>query len=178
MGLWWAKGKESITINLDTDVLTSLRTYSDNQKISLDALVNQILYDYVGWWVSAAKAGWVPIQKPLLIALANALDEESLSKIASTIGKNTTKDFLLAMRGEYDAKELISFLKTRAKVAGFPYNEVEASDHIKFIMQHEMGRKWSQIFKSFYQSVFEDLKMAVNFDLTENSLIFNLKRAK
>ncbi|MFQ5941559.1 MAG: hypothetical protein ACE5KA_07680 [Nitrososphaerales archaeon] len=177
--------KGNLSVNVDNDILNKLKSYSEKQNTSLDTLVNQILSDYITWSISAAKAGWVPVQKALLIALADTVDKKKLSDIASKMAKNATKDSLVpsflpsslvpSSLPSVNTKELITFLRNRAKVAGFSYEEKEEGGHIKFIMQHDMGMKWSLIFKSFYQSVFDDLNCPVSVYVAENKLGFEVK---
>lgn len=172
MESWWEKS--GVSLKLEPKTFETLKSYSEEQGLSLETLINNILHDYVAWSLSASEAGWVPMQRPLLIALANAIDDETICKIASGMAKTTAKDFLLYMHGEYSAKELIEFLKARAKVAGFPYKLLKQNGHTKFIMQHDMGMKWSLIFKSFYEKVLEDLTCDVTFDLTDNTFVFKI----
>jgi len=42
-------------------------------------------------------------------------------------------------------------------------------------MHHDMGEKWSVFFKSYYETVFNDLGAKVSIDFTENTVMIELE---
>ena len=85
------------------------------------------------------------------------------------------RDLVLAMRGKYTVKETLEVLGGRSRAAGFHYNEIE-EDNIHFIMQHNMGRKWSLYYKVFYESALNDLGCKAKFTATDNTVTYTVNR--
>lgn len=176
-------GKESatektktITFRIDKNVLERIKSHAAFEKITLNALVNHLLAHAVDWDIVAAKSRWIPIPKTILMAWFDKLDEKTILGISENKGKNVSRDMLYTMRGKYDVRQLISVLRERAKTAGFSFTQIDDKNEVMFIMRHDMGLKWSEHFKAFYEATFKDLGCNVKFDLTENTIVYRLDR--
>jgi len=97
-------------------------------------------------------------------------------EVAEMSGKNVPKDLLLAMRGKFDVKEWISILRSRAKAAGFHFNEIVEDDSVSFVMKHDMGTKWSIYFQTYYDSAFTALGCTAECSVTNNTVSYKLGR--
>ncbi|MEO9295417.1 MAG: hypothetical protein ABI347_07440 [Nitrososphaera sp.] len=74
---------ESVTFRIDSRKLETLRGDAEENQISLNTLVNQVLTSYIEWDMVAAKAGYAVFQKDALKELFNATNEETLKKNSS-----------------------------------------------------------------------------------------------
>jgi len=167
---------KTVTFRIDTHVLDKIKSHAAFEKITLNALVNQLLSHAVDWDIVAAKSGWVPVPKALLMAWFDNLDEKTIVDVAQDKGKNVSRDMLFAMRGKYEVWEWVSVLRGRAKAAGFSFTQVDDMNEIKFIMKHDMGLKWSKHFMTFYEAAFKELGCNVKFDFTDNTIIYKIDR--
>lgn len=167
---------KTVTFRIDAQVLEKMKSHAASEKITLNSLVNQLLEHAVEWDILAAKAGWVPVPKTLLVSWFDKMDEKSILSVSEEKGKNVSRDMLYAMKGKYDVWEWMSVLKRRAKAAGFRITEIDDKNEIKFIMKHDMGMKWSKHFKTFYETAFRELGCNVKFDLTENTIIYKIDK--
>ncbi len=167
---------KTVTFRIDAQVLEKMKSHAASEKITLNSLVNQLLEHAVEWDILAAKAGWVPVPKTLLVSWFDKMDEKSILSVSEEKGKNVSRDMLYAMKGKYDVWEWMSVLKRRAKAAGFRFTEIDDKNEIKFIMKHDMGMKWSKHFKTFYETAFRELGCNVKFDLTENTIIYKIDK--
>ena len=167
---------KTVTFRIDKEVRDKIKSHASFERITLNALVNQLLAHAVDWDLVAAKSGWVPVSKVLLMAWLGKLDDKVIQNIAEEKGKLISRDMLYAMKGKYDMWEWISVLRGRAKAAGFSFTQIEDKTELKFIMRHDMGLKWSKHFKSFYESAFKELGCDVKFDLTENTIVYRLDK--
>lgn len=167
---------KTVTFRIDKEVLDKIKSHASFERITLNALVNQLLSHAVDWDLVAAKSGWVPVSKVLLMAWFDKLDDKEIQSIAEENGKAISRDMLYAMKGKFDIWEWISILRGRAKAAGFSFTQIDDKDEVKFIMRHDMGLKWSKHFKHFYESAFKELDCPVNFDLTENTIVYKMER--
>ncbi|HJT10277.1 MAG TPA: hypothetical protein VJ771_05780 [Candidatus Nitrosotalea sp.] len=167
---------KTVTFRIDKNVLDKIKSHATFERITLNALVNQLLAHAVDWDLVASKSGWVPVPKSLLISWFDKLDDKEIQSIAEEKGKIVSRDMLYTMKGKYSVWEWIAILRGRAKAAGFSFTQLEDKNDVKFIMRHDMGLKWSKHFKSFYESAFKELGCAVKFDLTENTIIYKLDK--
>jgi len=167
---------KTVTFRIDKEVLDKIKSHATFERITLNALVNQLLAHAVDWDIVASKSGWVPVPKALLTSWFDKLDDKVILNIAEEKGKLVSRDMLFAMKGKYDVWEWISVLRGRAKAAGFSFTQLEDKNEIKFIMRHDMGLKWSKHFKTFYDTAFKELGCNAEFDLTENTIIYRLDK--
>ncbi|MDE1861618.1 MAG: hypothetical protein KGI33_01770 [Thaumarchaeota archaeon] len=167
---------KTVTFRIDKEVLDKIKSHAAFERITLNALVNQLLTHAVDWDLVAAKSGWVPISKEMLIAWFDRLDDKVIQSIAEEKGRMISRDMLYAMKGKYDIWQWISVLRGRAKAAGFSFTQLEDKNDLKFIMRHDMGLKWSKHFKAFYEAAFKELGCTVKFDLTENTIVYKLDK--
>lgn len=165
---------ETITARVNKKTLDKLRSYAKSENTTINSAINQLLSHAVDWDVVAAKTGWVPIPKDILMAYFEKMDDNTIIEVADQTGKNVPKDMLLAMRGQIDVKEWVSILRSRAKAAGFHFSEIVEDDFVKFVMKHDMGVKWSIYFQSYYDSAFRALGAPVECSLTNNTVSYKI----
>lgn len=167
---------ETITARIGKKTLDKLRSYAKSESTTINSAINQLLSHSVDWDIVAAKTGWVPIPKDILIAYFEKLDDKVIIEVAESCGRNVPKDMLLAMRGKFDLNEWISILRSRAKAAGFHFSEIIEDDFVKFVMKHDMGIKWSIYFQTYYQSAFKALGCTVECSITNNTVSYKINK--
>lgn len=167
---------QSITLRINSNVLEKIRRHAEYESTTLNATANQLFTHAVDWTIPAARAGWVPIPKKILMAIVDNLDEDTLQAVATEVGKTVPKDMLLIMRGNIGVNQWVSVLRSRARAAGFSYQEEVTTDAIKTVTKHDMGMKWSIWFKAFYQSYFEELGCAVKFSATDSTIVCEIQK--
>jgi hypothetical protein len=167
---------ETITARISKKTLDKLRSYSKSESTTINSAINQLLSHAVDWDVVAAKTGWIPIPKDILISYFEKLDDKTIMEVAESSGKNVPKDMLLAMRGKFDVKEWISILRSRAKAAGFHFSEIIEDDFVKFVMKHDMGMKWSIYFQTYYDSAFKALGCTIDCSLSNNTISYRISK--
>lgn len=167
---------ETITARISKRTLDKLRSYAKSENTTINSAINQLLSHAVDWDIVAAKTGWVPIPKDILMSYFEKLDDKTIMEVADASGKNVPKDMLLAMRGKLDVKEWISILRSRAKASGFHFSEIVEDDYVKFVMKHDMGMKWSVYFQTYYMSAFEALGCNIDCNLTNNTISYKISK--
>ncbi|MBI5698384.1 MAG: hypothetical protein HZC29_07895, partial [Thaumarchaeota archaeon] len=83
---------DSVTFRLNSSVLKKLEEKADQQKTSLNVLVNQVLSSYVEWEMDSVKAGWIPTQRSVLTKVMEVLDEKDISGIAAKAADASAKN--------------------------------------------------------------------------------------
>ena len=165
---------ESITFRIDSQKLKTLRECAEENQVSLNTLVNQILTGYIEWDMVAVKAGYATIQKDILREMFDAVDDETLKDVALKTA-DSSKDIMLIMTGQVSLDAFFSMLRNRAKRSGFTFREYEEKGIRKFILQHEMGRHWSMFFKIHCERIINNTGHKANGEYTDNTLIISVQ---
>ena len=165
---------ESVTFRIDSRKLETLRADAEENQVSLNTLVNQVLTNYIEWDMVAAKAGYAVFQKDALKEIFNATNEETLKRIASQ-SVNSSKDRLLLMMGDYSLGVYLSLVKNRARKSGFILREYRDEKARKIVIQHDMGRHWSMFFKEQTEEIIHAMGYKAKVDYTDNTLVINIE---
>ena len=150
-----------------------IREEALQKDISVNTLLNQIIKQHVQWHSHAGAAGFVTVRKQLIMKLINRLDEVEISNIAKEISTEC-KDFVLLLRNEYQLESVLDVIQTWISVSTYKYKSEMRESTQLHIIQHEMGKKWSFYLAELFRYIFEELKVKVDFDTTENTLSFLL----
>jgi hypothetical protein len=164
---------ESITFRLERNILNKLRHEAQQKEVSTNTLVSQIIKQHIDWHSNASKAGFVSVRKVFLMKLIDRLPEQDISSLAEYIAKTSNKDLVLLLKTEYNVESALEFIESWIRISGYPYrHEVNSTIHL-YIIQHDMGRKWSLYLAELYRHLFEELETKkVDFDITDNTLSF------
>jgi hypothetical protein len=136
--------RKSVTLRISVKLLNNLTLRAKYKKISLNALANQIFEDYDEWHSRAIDAGITTLSKVLLSQLVEELNEEQLRKIAERYTSSTAgKELVLSFAHSYDVHSVLHTLRMWVRNSGFNLIEQVENNTQQFIIQHEMGAKWS-----------------------------------
>ena len=162
----------SITYRLPEKLVNELETEASMKSISQNVLVKQILERYIQWDRFSDKIGMIPVPKKILIALGDELDGRDIDEIINLMFP-MIKDTVMFIKGGYDIKRCIETLEDYVQASGMNSDHRIEGDLHTFLIQHDLGMKWSvfteqlltQVFRNFMPDV--DLK----FQTTENTVI-------
>lgn len=162
----------SITYRLPSKIVEELETEATKKNISQNVLVKQILEKYVKWDRFGDKIGMIPIPKGILNSLGGKMDGENINEIIKTV-LPLIKDTVLFMKGKYDLKRCIETLEDYIQASGMKSDHRIEGELHHFIIQHELGMKWSffteQLLKEIFNSFMPDKN--IKFQTTENTII-------
>ena len=166
----------SVTLRFDADMLDELRRESDHKRVSLNTLATQIFRTHADYGSMSAKAGMVSFHKSLLIRLMERLSEDEIVKLSDYIAKNEMKDTILLMKKRYDVTAFVDFIESWARVSGFEYrHDISDSTH-SFVIQHDMGKRWSIYIANIFKNAFTDIGAKwADFETTDNTVRFNVE---
>jgi hypothetical protein len=85
----------------------------------------------------------------------------------------------LILKEEYTIKSALEFLEIWIKISGYPYRYEETNNGQKrhsYMIQHDMGIKWSIYLAYLYQFLFDELgeNKRIEFEKTKNTLAFGI----
>lgn len=162
----------SITYRLPEKLVNELETEASMKSISQNVLVKQILERYIQWDRFSDKIGMIPVPKKILVALGDELDGRDIDEIINLMFP-MIKDTVMFIKGGYDIKRCIETLEDYMQASGMNSDHRIEGDLHTFLIQHDLGMKWSvfteqlltQVFRNFMPDV--DLK----FQTTDNTVI-------
>jgi len=162
----------SITYRLPEKIVDELETEAMQKNISQNVLVKQILEKYLQWDKFANKIGFIPVPSGILRALGDELDGKSIDaiiKVVHPIIKNT----VMYMKGGYDLMRCIETLEDYMRAAGMKSDHrIEGGLH-HFIIQHDLGIKWSVFTEQLLSEIFRGFmpNKNIKFQTTESTVI-------
>ena len=165
---------KSVSLRLANTSLDKLKASAKIEGLPLNAMINQILTEYLQWDMTATKAGWIVVLSDVLKRMMNELDEKTLYKIAVATA-DSTKDVRLMMTGDDTIDGFFSILRNRLRKSGISYVESSEKGMIKFIIHHNMGKKWSFFYKIQHERMLQNLGQQATLDFTENTLVICVK---
>jgi hypothetical protein len=175
---------ESASFRFDSETLKSLREEAKQKDISTNTLLNQIVKEHLKWHANASNAGFIAVRRLLITSLLSNLSEQEIISIAENVAKNTNKDTILLLENEYTMKSALDFIESWIKISGYKYkhhHEInDGQNRHMYLIQHDMGIKWSIYLVNLYQFLFDDIKKddnkrrIIEFEKTENTLAFTV----
>lgn len=180
------KKSRSITFRLDSHIVDELQRDANQNEISLNVLVNQILRMYVEWGRYEHKLGMMPVPKNFISSLiqetirlteSNGISvdpyKEQLIKYSAEIAFYNIKESVILMKKKFDLWSVLSVLQEYMKVSGITADHrIEAGKKHIFVIQHELGQYWSLFAKELLNLIFYSLaNVRAEIQTTQKSII-------
>src|ERR671923_1119261 len=77
----------TITFRIDSNVMRKINAKAEQEDISLNTLVNQILKRYVEWDMYEGKAGMISLSRPVVKKLFEGLSKEEIINMSRDLAK-------------------------------------------------------------------------------------------
>lgn len=167
--------KKTISFRLDPKIIDRLSKAAKEDKITLNALVDQVFDNYVYWDRISAKAGWLLLKNDVIKLFIENISEKMLKKLGTRAAKIVMKDTMLSISGRIDLESWLLITKYRSVKSNFAYQELRSADATKIVITHGMGPKWSLFHKTYYLQMLKDLGKKARIDSTANSLVIEIK---
>jgi hypothetical protein len=166
---------ESITFRIEKPVLYELRKEAQGKLESVNTLANQIFKKYICWYSHAAEAGMMYCPKPLLIRIMNKLSEQDINQIADEYMKYEFCVIANMLSGEYSISSFLNNIESWMSASDIHYRHTVYDNVHTYIIQHEMGKRWSYFFEKFFKTVFNDMKLkSAEVKTTYNTIILKV----
>lgn len=165
---------KGVTFRIPEKIIKKLDTYSKKKQISVNTLANQIFRNFIEWDSLAVDAGWMVFPKPALKELIDKTSEKELELIAKHKAEYH-KDIRFLMLGTNDIEGFLAILRQKSQKSGFAFTETKNENgRIHFVIQHDLGEKWSYFNKILYVNMINDLGYKVNVETTKNTLVLDI----
>jgi hypothetical protein len=166
--------KKTTSFRIDPQTLEKLYEAAGQDAVSVNTLVNKVLFDYVDWDRIALKAGWVLFKQEILKLFIENLSEKEITKFAIQSAKAVMKDTLLAITGKIDLNSWLFVTKHRSEKSNFVYKEFRRDKRIEIVITHGMGQKWSLFHKTYYLHMLKQIGIHATADHTAKTLVINI----
>lgn len=168
---------EGVTFRLPSDNLEKLCKEAETRQISVNTLVNQIVNEHLDWHLYAAQAKLYYVPKPFISRVLEKFTEQQLSELAEASAKKDFVDIGLLLRGEFTMSSFLSILENWSRISDIPYRAEEIENTQKIIIEHNMGSKYSYLFKEIYRLLLENsFKTKADFDITDNTIVLTFEQ--
>ena len=145
----------SITYRLPEKIVEELETEAMQKNISQNVLVKQILEKFIQWDRFSDKIGMIPVPKSILEALGVDMEGKDIDEIINVL-KPVIKDNVMFIKGDYDLKRCIETLEDYMRASGMKSDHRMDGELHHFIIQHELGMKWSVFTEQLLKEIFHD----------------------
>ncbi|QLH08282.1 hypothetical protein DSQ19_01195 [Candidatus Nitrosotenuis sp. DW1] len=151
----------SITYRLPAKLVDELETEAMQKDISQNVLVRQILEKYIKWDRFADKIGMIPIPRGILETLGEEMTGEDIDGVIQVMAP-LIKESVMFMKGKYDLKRCIETFEDYMRASGMNSDHrIEGALH-HFIIQHELGMKWSLFAEQLLKEIFHEFLPSKN----------------
>jgi hypothetical protein len=166
---------ETASFRLERNVLGELRKEAESKDISLNSLVSQIFNLHIGWHANAPKAGFVPVPKPFLAKVIEKLSQDEIVNIAEYIAKDEVKNMTMMLGRELEVESILESFEFWLKTTNFAYKHDNDDGTHKFVINHEMGKKWSLYLGEVMRLIFKSLgAQKTEFEISPKTLAFTI----
>ena len=165
----------TVTFRFDNEILSKMRNEADHKRISLNTLASQIFQSYVEYDMYTSRAGMVSFPKSLLVRLMNRLSEQEVEQLSEYIAKNDFKEMTLLVKNDYNLSAFLDMIESWLRVSGIGYRRDVIDSVQRFVIQHDMGKRWSTYFEKLIKYAFKDLnENEPIFNKSDNSIAFRI----
>lgn len=165
----------SISYRLPEHILEELDTEAQQREISQNVLVKQILEKYIKWDRYATNIGMIPVPREILRVLGEKMDGVTMNEVIQTITP-MIKDWVMFTKGNHDLKRVIESLEEYMRASGMTSDHRIEGDIHHFIIQHNLGIRWSLFTELFLKQIFHEFlpNLVMRTRTTPNTIISSI----
>jgi hypothetical protein len=165
----------SITYRLPESLINELDSEAKQKKISQNVLVKQVLERYIQWDRFSDKIGMVPVPKEILESLGENLDGKDIDEIINVVFP-IIKNNVMYIKGGYDLERCIETFEDYMRASGMNSDHRIDGELHTFIIQHDLGLKWSVFTEQFLTQIFRNFASDkdLKFQTTDSTVILKV----
>lgn len=166
---------ESITFRIEKSIIDELRIEADQKLESVNTLVNQIIKSYIQWHKPAKKARLGYFSKVLVSKSMNYLTDEQVIDMTKDFCSHHLSDITHMLRSENTFITFMNEVCAWLDSSGYDFRIDSFNGMDTYVIQFDMGRKWSLYFKTLMQMayIYYNIKNAVA-EVTDNTVILKI----
>ena len=169
------KKTDNVSIRIDSKLSTKLHEKCEEQKISLNTLINHILEKQVNWNDLAYEMGWIPMFRSTVRELMDTASKNDIQKIASSSGNNDLKNSLNYFYGHVSLDSILDLFKKQFQSMNVQFRIIPFEDKNKIIIQHDLGKNWPHLIVIQMNTVLNEVGYRiVNDEYNKNGFSFEI----
>ncbi len=164
------------SVRLDEKILEKLNLESKEKRIPLSRIINNILQEHVNLDSDITRGGFVAIRRLVLHQFLHELGEKKLKEIAIRVAEVEGPEILISLRNQIDSVPLLDWVENWIKIAGYQYKHDVTSGIHYYLVNHNMGHKWSVYLSIVWPLIFKKFLgiNKINFEIGENTIAFKV----
>lgn len=167
---------DTITIRVPKSLKEQLENTSKKNQVTLNNLINQILYRRMNWDSQLNKMGWMQFEPSTVKQIMTHLTEENMEEIAASSIKGVSKaiEFLY---GDTTVDHVAEFVDSWLTATNMPFRHTEDIECHRFLVTHELGKNWSVFANKVVVGLAEELgHTVIKFENKEESYSTVIKK--
>jgi hypothetical protein len=154
--------------------MSEIEKESKIKLISTNALIKQILSQYVNWDRYEERIRMFPVPKDSFQHILNHIDEIQRDEAVDIIF-NAIRDWTLVSRKKFDLHNCLSVMEDYCRMVGVTVEEDNSSGFRTYVVRHNLGKNVSCLVAELISKIFWELvKVKVNMDITESTVVAKL----
>ena len=158
------KKTDNVSIRIDSTLSSKLHEKCEEQKISLNTLINHILEKQVNWNDLAYEMGWITIFRSTFRELLDSASKDDVKKIASSAGDTDLKNSLNYFYGKITLESILDLFKKRFQSMNVQFRTIISDGKSKIIIQHDLGKNWPHLIVTQMNTVLNDIGYRITND--------------
>ena len=160
---------------ISENVYAALQREADRQMVSLNTLVNQVLYNHAYQEVPISKGLFVMMPKSVFQEFLAAVTEEKLRQIAQDDVQSIARSLILARHGKITTDAIVEDLHLYATGAGYgEFGDVSDGGKRIVTIMHEFGQKGSVFFAAHAEALFQLIGLRPVINVTSGGIIMEI----
>ncbi len=169
------KKTDNVSIRIDSKLGKKLHEKCEEQKISLNTLINHILEKQVNWNDLTYELGWVTIFRSTFRELLDSASKDTIQKIASSTGNTELKNSLNYFYGYVTLDSILDLFKKRFQSMNVQFRILSFDDKSKIIIQHDLGKNWPHLIVTQMNTILNDVGYRiVNDEYNKSAFSFEI----
>lgn len=166
--------KKTLTIRIESDILSNLERLAKGTGQSLNALINHLLILQVNWYCRTSAAGIAQYPVPLIDMLLEKVDEDEVKEIARRFVAENLKDIMLVFKQKYDAPSFLQILELWLTVCDVDYIQKKSNNTDMIIIKCKQSNQALLLAQIISQSLTE-FGVRNSFKFTKKFIVFNIE---
>jgi len=161
----------TVSFRIPEDVINEIEKVAKTKLISTNALINQILTQYVSWDKYEDRIKMFRVPEESLQHILLHLDEVRRGEAVDIIF-NIIRDWTLLSKSKFDIHSCLETLEIYCKMAGVSVEDRNSSGVRSFVIMHNLGQNASILISDLVRKIFWELtRKKTDIESTKTTVI-------
>jgi hypothetical protein len=166
-----SKKSRTVSFRIPEDIINEIEKDAKTKLISTNALINQLLTQYVSWDKYEDRIKMFRVPEESLQHILLHLDEIRRGEAADIIF-NIIRDWSLVTKKKFDIHSCLETLEVYCKMAGVSVEDRALNGTRTFVIRHNLGQNASSLIDEVIRKIFWELtRKKAETELTKTTVI-------